>query len=150
MVERLAVAKAAAVAGSHRDDTVCILACDTTVVLEGEAYGKPATRAEAIDMLTRLSGRAHDVITGLAVTVRSLEVEVTAREITRVTFRTLGDDEIAGYVESGEPNGKAGAYAIQGGAGRFVAALDGLRSNVIGLPVEAVMPLLATVGVRPQ
>jgi septum formation protein len=101
-------------------------------------------------MLQRLSGRTHEVITGFTVAVGSLAFEETTSEVTAVTFRDLGDDEIAGYVDSGEPFGKAGAYAIQGRAGCFVAALDGLRSTVIGLPIEAVRPLLATVGVRPE
>lgn len=150
MVERLAAAKAAAVAAARGEQAACILACDTTVMLEGAAFGKPATHAEAVAMLQRLSGRTHEVITGFTVVVGSLGFEETTSEVTAVTFRDLSDDEIAGYVDSGEPFGKAGAYAIQGGAGRFVAALEGLRSTVIGLPIEAVRPVLATVGVRPE
>lgn len=110
-----------------------IVAADTVVALDDKIFGKPQDAADAERMLAALSGRTHSVFTGVAV-VKNGEVQVDAAE-TKVTFRELTHDEIAAYVASGEPLDKAGAYAIQGGAGAFVAEVDGDFDNIVGLPL---------------
>ena len=119
-----------------------IVASDTLVSLDGVPLGKPADAAEAHGMLMALSGREHEVFTGVCV----LDVE-TGRSETRsvrtgVRFRPLSSEEIDAYIATGEPMDKAGAYAIQGGAGKFVSALDGELENVIGFPVVEVREIL--------
>jgi len=147
LVLRLALAKARAAARPGE----LVLGADTIVALDGEPLGKPADAAEARAMLARLSGRHHQVWTGVALVERSA---VGAREralavVTDVVFRTLEPAEIDAYVASGEPLDRAGAYAIQGGAAAFVASVDGSWSNVVGLPVGAVRELLARHGRSP-
>ena len=119
-----------------------IIASDTLVSLDGVPLGKPADAAEAHGMLMALSGREHEVFTGVCV----LDVE-TGRSETRsvrtgVRFRPLSSEEIDAYIATGEPMDKAGAYAIQGGAGAFVEALDGEYDNVVGFPTEEVREML--------
>jgi septum formation protein len=142
-VLRLAAEKAAQVAA--RASGLPVLAADTTVVLEGAILGKPQTPAEAQAMLTRLSGREHDVFTAVAVDGPSRGSAVVR---TRVTFRVLSPSEIAWYVGTGEPMDKAGAYAVQGKAANFVIAVFGSPTNVIGLPMAETLALLARAGVR--
>jgi septum formation protein len=144
MVERLAAAKAAA---CGELDAV-VLAADTIVTIDGDLLGKPADRQEAIAMLERLSGRSHRVVTGW--TVRRPDAQVTAHTETTVRFRRLVAAEIIAYVDSGEPLDRAGAYAIQGGACGFVAALDGPYDNVVGLPVGHIAQVLARFGIHPD
>ena len=132
--ESLARAKAAAVEGE------LVVGADTIVVLDHEVLGKPAGPAEAAAMLRRLSGRAHDVIT--AVAVRGGGSVRSAHARARVTFRTLSEPEIAAYVATGEPLDKAGAYAYQGGAAAFVTQLDGDAGTVIGLPLAPLQDML--------
>jgi septum formation protein len=120
-----------------------VLAADTVVVVDGRILGKPADDADAARMLRLLSGRGHDVLTGVAVR-RGGEVAV-AVESTAVTFAPLSAAEVAWYVASGEPMDKAGAYAIQGLASRFVERVSGSYSNVVGLPVALVCRMLAEV-----
>jgi septum formation protein len=133
LVRRVASAKAAAVEGDDPADIV--LGADTVVVLDGVILGKPRDDREAAAMLSRLSGRAHDVLTGIALRQGPrLVVEV---EETRVFFADIGEDEIARYVASGEPSDKAGAYGIQGRASRFVTRVEGSYTNVVGLPIAA-------------
>ncbi len=141
-VLRLAREKARAVAS--RFPGAWVLAADTTVVLGRELLGKPRDAAEAREMLSRLSGRTHEVHTGVALAGRAEEALVVR---TRVTFRTLGPEEIAWYASSGEPLDKAGAYAVQGKGGFLVAALEGSPTNVIGLPLGETLALLARAGV---
>jgi septum formation protein len=117
-----------------------ILGADTTVVIDGEMLGKPVDDQDARRMLNRLSGRAHEVLTGLS--IRSGTEERTAVESTAVWFKPLTDQEITWYVGSGEGRDKAGAYAIQGLASRFIPRIDGSYSNVVGLPVATVHRLL--------
>lgn len=115
-----------------------VLAADTLVAVDGEALGKPRDEAEARAMLMRLSGREHEVFTGvciLDVATGRIAVHV---ERTGVVFRALDDAEINRYVATGEPMDKAGAYAIQGGAAAFVVSYNGSYENVIGLPVNSV------------
>jgi septum formation protein len=137
-VERLAVEKARAVLAVRPDSTV--LGADTTVVIDGLILGKPADEREATDMLRRLSGRVHEVLTGVALVsaggVRS------AVERTRVWFDLMTDEDISWYVASGEPVDRAGAYAIQGLASRFIPRIEGSYSNVVGLPVALVSSIL--------
>ncbi len=122
-----------------------MVAADTIVVLDGSVLGKPAGPVEAASMLRRISGRAHEVIT--AVAVRGEGSVRTAHARARVTFRTLSEPEIAAYVTSGEPLDKAGAYAYQGGAAAFVTQLDGDAGTVIGLPLALLENLI---GARPK
>jgi septum formation protein len=142
-VLRLAREKAAQVAG--RAGGRPVLAADTTVVLDGEILGKPGSKDEARAMLTKLSGRTHDVFTGVAL-AGAAPASTLVR--TQVTFRPLSAAEIHWYVETGEPMDKAGAYAIQGKAAAFVARIDGSPTNVIGLPLGEALELLARAGVK--
>ena len=118
-----------------------ILGADTVVVLDGAIFGKPMDRDDARRMLRSLSGRRHAVLTAVALLHPTGHVEEVLVE-TEVEFRTLADEEIEEYIERGEPFDKAGAYAIQGSAGKFVRAVRGSYSNVIGLPIEEVTTLL--------
>jgi septum formation protein len=142
-VERLARAKAQAAAPAHADRVV--IGADTVVVVEGEVLGKPRGADDAARMLRLLSGRAHEVLTGVAVLARGRVV--TAVERTTVWFAPLSEREISWYVGSGEPLDKAGAYAIQALASRFVPRIDGSYTNVVGLPVTTVLELLDRAGV---
>jgi len=136
--ERLAREKAATVAIRHPDH--CVLGADTVVVLDGEIFGKPLDGADARRMLRRLSGREHLVITGVAVARnRAVCSEV---EISRVEMRDISETELAAYVDGGEPMDKAGAYAIQGDAGRFIRRFSGEIDTIIGLPVKLALKLL--------
>ncbi len=117
-----------------------VLGADTTVTLDNAILGKPEDAADAARMLRLLSGRTHCVITGVAlVTAQGIEV---ASEATEVNFLTLSDEEIAAYVATGEPMDKAGAYAIQGRAARWIPRIDGCYFNVVGLPLALVTTLL--------
>jgi septum formation protein len=144
LVERLARLKASATARRHPDRPV--LGADTVVVVDGDVLGKPVDLEDARRMLRRLSGRQHEVLTGLALVWRG-EVH-THLERTAVWIRDLPEEELAWYVASGEPVDKAGAYAIQGLASRFVTRVDGSYPNVVGLPVAAVVALLGRAGLR--
>ena len=137
-VRRLARDKAAIVA---RDDPESIvLGADTVVVIDEVVLGKPADDADAAGMLRRLSGRTHKVLTGVA--VHTSNDQRSDVESTLVTFRELTAGDIAWYVGSREPAGKAGAYAIQGRASRFVTRIEGVYTNVVGLPIGLVDRLL--------
>ena len=143
LVERLALDKAEAVAGRfHRQDNVVVLGADTVVVVDSTLLGKPASPAEARQMLQRLSDRTHEVITGVALVEPETARRTVAHETTRVFFRPLEPQEMEDYVATGEPLDKAGAYAIQGGASRFVTRVEGCYFNVMGLPVALVDRLL--------
>jgi len=138
-VRRLAAEKSAAV----RAADMIILGADTTVVVDGEILGKPRDDDEAAAMLRRLAGRRHDVLTG--VSVRYGAHEVGRVESTAVWFSALTKEDIAWYLASGEGRDKAGAYAIQGLASRFIPRIEGSYANVVGLPVAAVAELLRSV-----
>ncbi len=139
LVTCLSVEKAKA-AAELAEPGALLIASDTMVELDGKLLGKPRDEAEAFSMLRRLAGRVHTVYTGLALYRDGLLR--TACEHTDVRFRTLTDGEIRAYIATGEPMDKAGAYAIQGGAGRFVEALDGPFDNVVGFPTETVREML--------
>ena len=145
-VARVAEMKARTVAARHPDDVV--LAADTTVVVDGAMLAKPADDTDAKRMLGLLSGRTHDVLTGV-VLVRAGRASAAVVD-TRVRFRCLTAGEIDWYVASGEPRDKAGAYGVQGLAARFVESVVGSYTNVVGLPVEAVRSLLEAEGLPPQ
>ena len=142
MVLRLASAKASAARLTHTEP---VLAADTAVVVDGDVFGKPRDQDEALAMLARLSGRSHVVVTGVA--LHWDQTARTALSVSTVTFRDIGPDEAVAYWQSGEPCDKAGAYAIQGRGGAFVAVLRGSYSGVVGLPVFETAELLAAAGI---
>jgi septum formation protein len=121
-------------------ERLTVLGADTTVILDNHILGKPEDAADAARMLRLLSGRTHRVITGVAV-VTDACTEVAA-EVTAVKFLTLSDEEIAAYIATGEPMDKAGAYAIQGRAARWIPRIEGDYFNVVGLPIALVSTLL--------
>jgi len=121
-----------------------VLGADTEVVLGNSVFGKPRDAADAADMLKRLAGRTHEVLTAVALRWQDqTEVEIS---VSKVTMRKLADDEIARYVATGEPVDKAGGYAIQGRAAAFITRLDGSYSGVMGLPLAETAALLAGAG----
>jgi septum formation protein len=120
-----------------------VLGADTTVTLDNQILAKPEDPADAARMLRQLSGRTHQVVTGVAV-VSSKTTEVAA-EVTAVRFLSLSDDEIASYVATGEPMDKAGAYGIQGRAARWIPRIEGCYFNVVGLPLALVSTMLESV-----
>jgi septum formation protein len=128
--------------GTSIDDCV-VVGADTAVVIDGFILGKPRADGEAYAMLERLSGRAHQVMTG--VSVRSAGQETSRVETSTVWFAPLTPEEMRWYVASGEGRDKAGAYAIQGLASRFIPRIDGSYSNVVGLPIALVSEMLAGV-----
>ena len=121
-------------------------ASDTLVSLDGAPLGKPSDQNDACRMLRALSGREHEVFTGVCVTDAATGREEVRVDRTGVWVRELSDEEICGYVATGEPMDKAGAYAIQGGAARFVETLDGSFENVVGFPVAVVGEMLKHFG----
>jgi septum formation protein len=139
-VERLARDKALTVV----DGQSVVIAADTAVVHQGHILGKPAHPAEATSMLRRLQGDVHDVFTGLAV-ARGDEIR-SLIDITEVKMMAMTDEEIADYVDSGEPMGKAGSYALQGRGGAFVESVAGSPFTVIGLPIHLLPRLLSQAG----
>ncbi len=143
-VRRLAVAKAESVARRNADRW--IVAADTAVVVDGEMLGKPAHAAEAKRMLRRLAGRAHHVLSALALVRRRDDFSEARVASTKVAFRPMTEQEIRWYVASGECLDKAGAYAIQGKGGLFVERIDGSFSNVVGFPVETFYELALRAG----
>jgi septum formation protein len=146
-VRRLAREKSAlalAALASQPDADVVVIGADTAVVVDGDVLGKPQSPGAAGRMLQRLSGRAHEVLTG--VSLRTPFLEIGCVDTTVVHLRTLSPEEIGWYVETGEGIDKAGAYAIQGRAGRFIPRIEGSYSNVVGLPISAVCALLAELG----
>lgn len=145
LVERLARAKARA--GRTAAEGLPVLAADTAVVADGVALGKPADAAHALAMLERLSGRSHVVVSGIAVAADGAIASRVVESI--VTLRPTTTAERRAYWASGEPDGKAGAYAIQGLGAVFVERLEGSYSNVVGLPLFETLALLCDHGVDP-
>jgi septum formation protein len=145
-VQRLAVEKAQVIydrnaARDSEDDPLIVLGADTTVVLEGEIMGKPADQTDARRMLKALSGRYHQVLTGIAAVGRAGVVSEV--EITQVFFDVIDEAELVRYLASGEPLDKAGAYGIQGYAARWIPRIEGCFFNVVGLPLARTMAVLA-------
>ena len=143
MVLRLAVAKAEA---AEIGPTDVALGADTAVVVGGRALGKPIDEADCLAMLAALSGRGHQVVTGVA--LRGGAGTRTALSQTDVYFREIGRDEALAYWQSGEPCDKAGAYAIQGLGGSFIERIEGSYSGVVGLPVFETVALLKDAGLE--
>lgn len=140
MVMALASRKADPVAARYPDNLV--LAADTIVVVEGSILGKPGSESEAAEMLSRLSGRTHEVLTGVALLHRASERNVVNHELTEVTFSPLTNGEIEAYVSGGSPMDKAGAYGIQDDRGSlFIRRISGDYYNVVGLPLNLVYRL---------
>ena len=145
-VRRVALDKArAGLAQVVGDPQPVVLGSDTEVVLGDRVYGKPVDAADAAAMLRSLAGRTHRVITAVALAAPAREAQVVVES--EVTFAAMGEDEIAAYVASGEPMGKAGGYAIQGGAERWISRLSGSYSGVMGLPLQQTAALLRGFGV---
>ena len=146
---RLALAKARAVAAGVRDRSeapAVVLGADTLVVLDGRPFGKPASRDEARATLAALRGRTHEVFTGVALVETLSGREACETVASRVVMRPYGDAEIQAYVETGEPDDRAGAYAVQGIGSRLVARVDGCYTNVVGLPLGTTARLLRAFG----
>lgn len=141
--ERLAREKAAVIAAQHPG--AYVIAADTTVVVDTDILGKPVDAADARAMVKRLSGRSHVVCTGIAV-AHGARIESAVEQV-GVTFRSLTDEEIAAYVETGEPMDKAGAYGIQGWGATIVERVDGDYFSVMGLGLRRVVELFARLGV---
>jgi septum formation protein len=134
-------------AGSPSDrDDIAVLGADTAVVLDGDVLGKPVDDEDARRMLVRLSGRVHQVLTALS--LRSSRLELGLVDSTDVWFSPLSDSDVSWYVSTGEGRDKAGAYAIQGLASRFVPRIHGSYTNVVGLPVAAVYRLMNELDAR--
>lgn len=144
-VERLAVQKALSV-WEPSDRTLPVLGADTAVLIDERMLGKPKHRTEALAMLAQLSGRTHQVLSGIALIAAAGEVQ-TRLSVSEVRFREVGQAEAAAYWESGEMQDKAGGYAIQGRGAIFVAELRGSYSGVMGLPLQETAQLLRAAGV---
>jgi len=145
LVRRLAAAKAE-LAAARAVGPAIVIAADTIVTLDGAILGKPRTTEDARQMLEKLAGRTHSVVTGVAL-IRLPDVEHREfHETTHVHFSALDDEEIVRYLSSGEPFDKAGAYAIQGRAGRYVPRIEGCYYNVVGLPLARLCSVLAELG----
>jgi septum formation protein len=144
MVARLAELKARAVAAQMQcgDEGCIVIGADTAVELDGEIFGKPRDAAHASKMLAALSGRTHRVLTGIFLVRLPCGATRASVESTSVTFAPLGRSEIEEYVASGEPFDKAGGYAIQGRAGRYIPKVEGCYFNVVGLPLAKLHSLL--------
>jgi septum formation protein len=140
-VQRMACEKAISVA-RNLNEAAWVLGADTVVVVDDDILGKPCDAAAARTMLARLSGRVHQVMTGVALVAPDRNVQSSFHVVTDVAMRPLTVLEIDAYVASGEPMDKAGAYAIQGGAAPFITGVTGSYSNVVGLPLDEVCALL--------
>lgn len=141
---RLSLEKARDVSGKFPG--IWVLGADTIVVVGGEVLGKPVGGEDARQMLQKLSGREHMVITAFALVCRHAGIEYSEAVESRVTFNRLDDDEIQWYIGTGEPYGKAGAYAVQGKAAAFIKEICGSHTNVIGLPLSEVVEALRKTG----
>ncbi len=141
LAQRKALAAAEKVAGG------LVIGADTVVYCDGQILGKPATQAEAEQMLFLLRGRQHEVYTGVAVIEKPSGNMLVEFERTLVRFRPLTAKEIKAYAATGEPAGKAGAYAVQGLAAIFIEGIDGCYSNVVGLPLARLARMLKAFGV---
>ena len=143
-VQRLAGEKARTVL--QRQSNRLILAADTTVVIDGDILEKPKSKDEGVEMLQRLSGTRHQVMTGVSIINDDRESSFVSTSY--VIFRALAEDEILWYWNTGEPRDKAGGYGLQGAGGAFIEAINGSYSNVIGLPLAETVSLLRSFGVK--
>jgi len=140
-VERLACAKAQAVQGRYPESI--IIAADTSLGVDGQILGKPDSKQHAFEIWQQISGRKHDVFSGVCVRTNEKIYSIVVR--TQVEFQTLTVQDMESYWATGEPVGKAGAYAIQGIAARYIPKIEGSYSNVVGLPLHETVQLLQTV-----
>ena len=145
LVERLASAKAE-LAAARAIGPAIVIAADTVISLDGHILGKPRSTDDARNMLEKLSGRTHSVVTGVALIRLPDSERRTFVESTLVHFAALSPEEITRYLATGEPHDKAGAYAIQGHAGRFIPRIDGCYFNVVGLPLSRLYHALTDLG----
>jgi nucleoside triphosphate pyrophosphatase len=151
MIARLAESKARAVAESLDPNiSAIVIGADTAVELDGKIFGKPRDAEDAREMIAFLSGRTHKVLTGICAFRLPGKFTKSAVETTAVTFAPLAPDEIESYVASGEPFDKAGGYAIQGRAGRYIPRIEGCYFNVVGLPLARLYALLRELGWRAE
>jgi septum formation protein len=151
MTRRLAQAKARAVVkklGNEPGEAI-VIGADTIVEVNGELLGKPQSPRAAREMLAKLAGRTHRVVTSVAATRLPDRAQVIATESTRVRFARIDAHEIAEYVMTGEPLDKAGAYGVQGRGGRFIEKIDGCYFNVVGLPLARLYRMLIELGWQP-
>jgi len=148
-VESLAYLKAEAAVEAHGLEAGIVLGADTAVELGGALLGKPADPDDARRILARLSGTRHRVLTGLALVDLDRGRRLLAHEVTGIRMAPLSPDAIDAYVESGEAMGKAGAYAVQETGDQYVEAMDGSRTNVVGLPMELLERMLKAAGYEP-
>jgi len=139
-VQRLAVEKACAGLATLSDQSIPVLGADTSVVYAGHIFGKPRNTDHAQHMLSQLSGQIHEVMTAVALV--NQQQQYVQLSTTTVHFKVLSTDEIQRYIATGEPSDKAGAYAIQGGAGAFITHIEGSYSGVMGLPLYETAQLL--------
>ncbi|HEY1807176.1 MAG TPA: Maf family protein [Acidobacteriaceae bacterium] len=147
--ERVAESPAFQTLAQRSPDPPLLLGADTTVVApNGEILGKPQSDADAARMLRLLAGATHQVVTGVALLVPHAGIAEVAAEVTHVTMLTPSDEDIARYIATGEPHGKAGAYAIQGRAARWIPRVHGCYFNVVGLPLALVTTMIEAVEVR--
>ena len=150
LVESLAYLKAMASVDAHRMAEGLVLAADTVVVLAGRIIGKPADEADARRILSELSGSEHRVLTGMALVDVAERHRLLAHDATRIRMRRITPAEIDTYVASGEAMGKAGAYALQETGDRYVEAIEGSLTNVVGLPMELLERMIKAAGYRPE
>jgi len=141
-VQRMATAKAEAIAGLH--PKAFVIGADTIISFQGEILGKPKDASDALRILQRLQGTSHEVITALSLCCIKEKLSTTIVRTTRVTFGNFSKETLTAYIQSGEPMDKAGAYAIQGQGGFLVQEINGSCSNVIGLPMNDLVTLLLT------
>ncbi|MBI2613340.1 MAG: septum formation inhibitor Maf [Candidatus Levybacteria bacterium] len=146
LVKKLSLEKATAVYENHEDSI--IIAADTVVVCRGKILGKPKNNQDAKDMLEFLSNKSHLIITGFAIISSDLKKPITKSEQTKVYMRKITKKEIESYVKTGEPKDKAGAYAIQGIAKKFIKIVEGDFSNAVGLPIQSVLKELKKMGIK--
>lgn len=144
-VETLSLEKAKAVAKNHND--AIIIGADTIVVLDNQILGKPKTKEDAREMLKKLSGNTHSVFTGFTVIDTVNKRTITNHVETRIRFKNLSEEEISGYVETGEPMDKAGAYGVQDRGALFVEYIEGDYSSVMGLPILKIFEILKELGI---
>jgi septum formation protein len=144
-VKNLALSKAEAIA-KQLDIPSVVLGADTTVVIDGMSLGKPDNYDDAYEMLQRLSGRTHRVVTGFAIIDTATKQVISDYESSEVRFKELTPEEIHYYVKTGEPMDKAGAYAIQGLGSAFVMGIKGCYTNIVGLPVFKIALILKDLG----
>jgi septum formation protein len=137
---RMAATKARQIAKTHHE--ACVIGADTVVALNQNIFGKPRDQQEAMAMLTALQGRTHEVTTGFAIVSSNQTIEEVDAVTTQVTFGTFAEATLQGYIDSGEPMDKAGAYGIQGIGSFLVQSLNGSCSNVVGLPIYALVQAL--------